>query len=193
MRLFLAIEPDDRARVALEETVTRLKRAAGERARAFRWSVPQALHITVHFLGEMEPASLSELQRVLEPPLDQPIFRAGTGAIGTFPADGTPRVVWLSISEGAGAMIRVHRQLADRLGHIRLPMDARPLTPHFTMARARDGERRDVRTAALMMRREPIETAAWTVKEITLFRSHLSSGPPRYEALGRTALAPGAT
>ena len=189
MRLFLAVELDALVREHLAERVVGLKREAGEASQAFRWTATANLHVTLHFLGEVDAARLGSLRAALIPPLRTPAFQASTGEVGTFPERGAPRVIWIGVHDGAAEMAEVHRELGGRLRQVGFDIDTRPFTPHVTVARARDRGRHAARYA-----RRPghgaSSTATWRVEQVTLFQSDTSVAPPKYVPLAATPLAP---
>ena len=67
-----------------------------------------------------------------------------------------------------------------------LPVDAKPVHPHVTLARARG--RRGVLPPDLVGDLPRVE-AGWIAREVAVVRSHLGGGPVRYEVLARVPLA----
>ena len=179
MRLFLGIAPDAPTREAIGAATARLESALGATATAFRWTRTDNVHVTLHFLGEVPPARLEALRRVIGEPIAEPPFAAGTGRFGAFPERGAPRVIWLGVDHGADAMTRLHAALAGRLRRLDIAVEDRPFTPHFTIARARD--RHGPRSVRDEIAAVPVATASWTVAAATLFRSDLSGAAPKYE------------
>jgi 2'-5' RNA ligase len=181
MRLFLGVAPDEQTRNAIAALRAGIEARLGAGARAFRWTLAGNLHVTLHFLGDVPPDRLDEVRRHLGAPVEQPAFAASTGRLGTFPGRGAPRVVWLAVDRGAAGMSRLQAVLADRLRQLDLPVESRPFTPHFTLARARD--RHAPRHVHRVLAEIDPPAAAWRVASATLFRSDLSGAAPKYEPL----------
>lgn len=187
MRLFLAVDLDEPLRQAAGRMADRIRRAAAIRqARAVRWVEPENLHVTLHFLGEVEDARARDLIQRLAPPLAAPAFEIGLGRTGVFPPQGPPRVLWIGIDPGASAMDAVHRELAARLTAADIPVEGRPLHAHVTMARLKQPVFADLR--GLASGTAPTTTGRCPVEHVTLYRSHLGPHGPRYEALARIPL-----
>jgi 2'-5' RNA ligase len=100
------------------------------------WVRAPHLHITLKFLGEVDPrqldgiiAAIATVARHCRP------FSLRLAGIGVFPNEAKPRVLWVGIDDGAQRLKRLHRDLELHLGQIGLPRDVRPLTPHLTLAR----------------------------------------------------------
>jgi RNA 2',3'-cyclic 3'-phosphodiesterase len=188
MRLFLALEPDDAVRQALAEVSAAARRAAGEIARALRWVTPENLHLTLHFLGDVDERARDRLVVALDAPLAAAPATVQLAELGTFPPHAPPRVLWVSLAPAA-PIDAVYRALAVRVTAAGLPIDPRPFSPHVTLARVRDREHRRVRDLLARVRSTSVPAVAWRVDRATLFQSDLSGPAPRYAALRRVVLA----
>lgn len=185
MRLFLAAELDAAARAAVAAAVGRLReRAERERrgsTRGVAWVDSRNLHLTLHFLGEIDEARWPALRDAAAPPLSAVPPRLALGGWGTFPPHGPSRVVWIGVAAGADGLAAAHAELGARLRAIGIVPDARPFSAHLTVGR--------VKTASgLFWRRvcdaeEAPVSGAWTLPACTLFQSHLSPAGPTYRAL----------
>ena len=146
-----------------------------------RWADADAWHVTLAFLGSIDPASVAEVvERLATVAEAHPATRSATGGLGGFPAPARARVAWYGIEDAHGRLARLAADVAVALG-----LDAsRPLRPHLTLARAR---------------REPVDLRSWLASasaptgvlaadRIELVRSHLGGGPARYETLAAITL-----
>src|SRR5438445_7102590 len=116
MRLFVAIELDDRSRVAIAGEQQRLKRILGEDARAtLKWVRPEHMHLTLAFLGEVDEGRSQALVEAMREPIPRPQAAIAFGGIGLFPPHGPPRVLWLGASSGEAEVIEIQRVVAERL------------------------------------------------------------------------------
>jgi 2'-5' RNA ligase len=78
--------------------------------------------------------------------------------------------------------------LRERLGLLGFPPGEHSFVAHVALGRARYPC--GVATlAGALWRASSIPPAPWRADEVVLFRSHLSAGGPRYEALARFAFA----
>jgi len=187
MRLFIAVDLDDAVRRHAGRLAERLARDLEPGARrAISWVSPRNMHLTLRFLGEVEPAAAAEVVGCLSGPLATPAFRVTTGGVGAFPPSGPPRVIWLGFSSGAEELSALQREIEARLGGHGLPREERPFRAHLTLGRVKGvvGVRaRDV-LAALV----PSPVAECAVDHVTLYESHLSPKGPTYTALARSGL-----
>lgn len=181
MRLFVALDVPD-------EVVERLAAAvAPVRARHpdLNWSATSSWHVTLAFLGEVEEGRLGEVVRVVGPVAGEGRrIDLRLGDAGRFGR----RVCWLGVvDDPAGEVALLGGRLQAALGEARLPVDAKPVHPHVTLARARG--RRGVLPRHLVDD-VPRVAGRWTADEVVLYRSHLGDGAPRYEPLHRFPLVP---
>ena len=191
MRLFLALKPDRSAEAQLGRRLLEVQGALGGTAAALRWTPAENIHVTIQFLGELDPGRAAHLQEHLGLALDEPPFRITLGAVGVFPERGHPRVVWLDVSDGRVPLTRLHAELGRRLKDAGMPLESRPLSPHLTLARVPDRERGRVsglRERLATLAPAPID---WLAERVTLYRSDLSGPVPRYEPVQEIALGGG--
>jgi RNA 2',3'-cyclic 3'-phosphodiesterase len=199
MRLFIAADLDDGARKAASDAAARL-RALSERerqgsTRGVRWVDARHLHLTLHFLGEIDEARLPSFTHVLAPALDLAPPRIGLAGWGVFPPRGPARVIWLGVSEGAEALASAHSALGQRLRAAGVTPEPRPFFPHLTVGRVKVPS--GLHWNRLAERVPPAPVAEWYLDACTLFQSQLSPAGPAHRALlsipfaGASAQAPG--
>jgi 2'-5' RNA ligase len=185
MRLFIAADLDDGARAAVAGAVTSL-RAQSERerrgsTRGVSWVDPRNLHLTLHFLGEVDEARMASLGKALAPPLDLDAPRIGVAGWGVFPPRGPARVIWIGVTAGADALGSAHAILGDRLRSAGIMPESRPFSPHLTVGRVKVPSGDHWSRLAAGAERDPM--GEWTLHACTLFQSHLSPSGPTYRAL----------
>jgi 2'-5' RNA ligase len=192
MRLFIAVDLDERARRRVWGTVSRLRRQCREISRdlvhVLRWKAPASLHLTVHFLGEVGVRRLPALRAALAQPLHLAPFDVEFGGLGVFPTDGEPRVVRLVIASGAGGLAAMHYELGTRLGKIGFQVEARPYTPHLTLARIRSSTSVSLGAVFDTLSIDPIGPSR--IDHADLYRSQASPAGSTYASVLRIPLAP---
>jgi 2'-5' RNA ligase len=181
VRLFAGVELPADARTAIEVATAPLRMTIP----GFRWVPAENLHLTLVFLGWMEAVDVEPIRASLEAAVaPAPPFVARLGATGRFPERGKVRVLWVGFTTAVDALTdladRARAGVADRV------TDARPFRPHVTVARARQ----PVRVGATAMAVPSLDNEVG-VDGVTLFRSHLGSPHPRYEAIARLGLQGG--
>jgi 2'-5' RNA ligase len=191
MRLFIAVELPPSVAAAAAAASEALRERVRQRAPHARlaWVAADRMHLTVRFLGEMNPDRVRAIAQALAAPLDDYPFPLTLGAAGAFPLRGAPRALWLAINEGRSALSAVEEAVSSRLDTLAVGRESRAFKPHLTLARVRDpsGLQRGEWLQGLV----PPPHAPGVVDAITLFESRLSSTGPTYTVLQRTSLRPG--
>ena len=187
MRLFIGVEIDERVRAAAAAIADALARQLGSRLDA-RWIPRLNLHITLVFIGEVEDSRRAEIIRTMDRPFAMRSFEIHVGGLGAFPSSGPPRVLWMGIGAGAGSLIELHGEVAERLAVLGIPREPRPYSPHLTIARIRAVHRRDYAVVRTMLRDVAAEAGTCRVHHVTVFRSRLSPKGADYEPLLRVPL-----
>jgi 2'-5' RNA ligase len=176
-RLFVALDLPAPVRDALGA----FGRGAADGDVALRAIAPDAIHVTLAFLGhrpldDSEPAA--EAVRATARPVPG---LALSDALWLSPR--RPHVLTIAIEDGDGALAALQAAVAASLAEaVGFRPEERPFRPHATVARVRRGAR--PRPTGL----PPVPRAAFAGEAVTLYRSHLGGGPARYEALERVAL-----
>jgi 2'-5' RNA ligase len=100
--------------------------------------------------------------------------------------------MWLGIARGREQLASLAHELDARLGaRVGFGTGSSPYHPHLTVARAVRGQPEAAAATIAALRTAAAGwSTAFDVREIRLYRSHLGSGPPRYEALASIALHP---
>lgn len=197
MRLFVAFALPDAVRDELG------RRVAAERRRlpAARWTPPENLHLTLVFLGAVEAGEVTDLEASLAAAFarHRPLTLRVTGA-GCFPPPPPrgkarrARVAWvgLEVAEGVDRLQAVQADVAAAAhGAVDFADDARPFSPHLTLARPREAWREEA-VALFTALFSPPAGDAFVVDHGLLVSSRLGGGPAGsslYRDLARFPLA----
>jgi RNA 2',3'-cyclic 3'-phosphodiesterase len=187
MRLFVAIDLDDRSRAAVAAEQERIRRVA--EATHPRWTNPAQLHLTLAFLGEVGPGLAAHVQQDFAEPVALKPFDLLLGGVGVFPPHGAPRALWIGARGGSAELLVLQQELASRLVRRGIPLETRPFSPHLTIARwkaSRPSDRRRV----LQHATDRI-IACVRIDHATLCQSRLSSQGATHTELARVALSGG--
>jgi 2'-5' RNA ligase len=145
-----------------------------------RLVAPQALHVTLVFLGykpEKEIPRIAELMRA-SVPAGEPPELAATGVKPVPPR--RPRLFALDLEDEGGRAVAVQAALSDAFAAENLYVpEKRPFWPHVTLARVKRG------AVAEPLEAPPPPASAWPADAVTLYRSTLLPQGARYDALER--------
>lgn len=185
----MALDPDDAVRAAVAAAVAGLRRAAGPAGRALRFGDPATVHLTLRFLGDVAEARVDGVAAavVVAAAGSRPLALELRGA-GAFPTPHRARVVWLGLTGDLAPLAALAGALDLGLAPLGFPPEARPFTPHLTVARARARGGAPGLAAALQAASTALAPVAWRAATLTLFESHLESGGARHVPLLRVPL-----
>lgn len=198
-RIFLAVPLPADIIAMVDRSVSDLKREDWP----VRWVTGSNAHITLHFLGDVEPERVELLRLGLEPVVaEHRHFRLRTADLGVFPNWKRPRVLWLGLYGPTHRLQTLHDAIGSYLTRLDFALDDKEFHPHITLGRVRDVRNAPARDLPMRIRRR-FEHATATgevshahplsvpVDEVHLIRSHLSSEGSRYEVLARFPLSGG--
>lgn len=187
-RLFLALTLPERLQDRLGEEIDRLRLSGA----AVAWVAPRKLHLTLRFLGEMDPGRLLTLD---------PLIReacAGTGALrllarglGAFPDASRPRVVWCGVEgedpDVAERLQDLHRRIERAARSEGFRPEKGGFEPHVTLGRVKS----PLNVSSLLERMGPAvrrEFGRFEATKLVLLESHLRASGSSYEEVQEFAL-----
>lgn len=130
MRLFVALEIPKEIRSALELFLKELRRIAPQA----KWVRAENLHVTLKFLGQVQPEKLSAVESALRAIRSaQPVTLDFRG-MGFFPNEKRPRVFWSGMEASANLKL-LAIDIDSSLHQLGFPLEVQPFTPHLTLAR----------------------------------------------------------
>jgi RNA 2',3'-cyclic 3'-phosphodiesterase len=104
-----------------------------------QWVRPEAMHLTLKFLGNVDEALLPEIERVMgEAAKGSRAFSLDVAGLGAFPDARAPRVLWTGLSGKADVLVDLAAGLDHRLERLGFSPEKKPLQPHLTLGRIKD-------------------------------------------------------
>ena len=192
IRSFIAIELSDEARTKITQLQSRLKSVA--RPNTVRWTVPQNIHLTLHFLGDVAVDDLEEVARAVGSAATScPAFLLNLSNLGCFPNTRRPRIVWVGVTGETDTLATLYQTLGEQL-HRRIGFqpESRPYAPHLTIGRVKQGvPQRRLSQLGQVLDQEISQVGQLVelpVIEIQLIQSDLKPGGPIYTPLARGKL-----
>jgi 2'-5' RNA ligase len=190
IRSFIAIELSDEARSVLADLQNRLKAVVPPKT--VRWTAPQNIHLTLHFLGEVEVNEVEQVSQAVKTAASncRPFSLTLTG-LGCFPNTRRPRIVWVGVRDKTETLVALHQNLGEGLNVINFKPEDRPYSPHLTIGRVKNGlPRRQLTQLGEVLDQEIRligELATLNVAELSLIKSELTPSGPVYTPLTRAA------
>jgi 2'-5' RNA ligase len=175
MRLFVAIEmpPDIRERITSYVSLLKPRLA---NARCVR---PEGMHITLKFLGNIADEKRQAIESTLRK-VRSPSFELSLENVGMFPNARSPRVLWVGINSGP-ELAALAAQVDLALATVGFAREKRAFTPHVTLARFKEGGKKQHVSSPIGESDLSFGTMAAT--EFHLYESKPSPEAARYSKL----------
>ena len=184
LRLFLAINPSVAIRARIEETVTRLRADAPE----LRWVATDRVHLTVRFLGEVDPSGVAGIQNAIDAAVAQHADAPITlDRVGAFPSFRRARVLWIGV-EPHPRLELLHHDVEGACVALGFEPEGRPFRPHLTVARVHDGTSVDTLRALARAARRVRLSETMNVESVDLMVSETTPIGSRYRLLHTSSL-----
>ncbi len=169
-RMFFALWPDEKLRLELARAALQIP--PGDAARA-HWVRTERYHLTLAFLGEIEPRQ-AEAAELAASQVQVAPFRLQLDTVGHF--EGA-NVVWIGPQGLPSELTQLKAELDRELLRYGLPVVGGKFTPHITCLRG-------VREAP----DAPPVRINWAVGEFVLVKSVIKPGASKYKVVRRWAL-----
>ena len=183
MRVFVAVDIGDAVRREAARVVgaLQMKLEAAKTPPKVVWVKPAALHVTIRFLGEVEPDQVERIKPLLADPIAMAPFEVQWRGIGTFPNNRHPRALWLGVINGAAQLAAIEAEISRRLTGASVEIDDRALLPHLTLGRVK------MAGAGIdwpkVLQSAEVKNATSFIDRVTLYQSTLSQYGPHYTEL----------
>ncbi len=189
-RTFVAIPLPPGIQTALAGLQRRLARHHSE---TIRWLEPGSIHLTLRFLGGIDPELAPDIAREIEEAATSTgRFRLRMAGTGTFPARGRPKVVWAGIEGEVKRLELLRARIEGALSRVGFDPEERAFLPHVTLGRTRPEVRPpyDWRAGqAFQKLKLGGPELEYAVDRVTLFRSHMHHEGVTHEALSESRLS----
>ena len=175
MRVFVAVDVGDAVRREVTRVVTTLtgKLEASKTPPKVVWVRPALLHVTIRFLGEVDPPDVERIQALLSPPIGLDPFELEWRGVGTFPSNRHPRALWFGVVNGAAPLAQLEAEVSRRLSSgPAVELADRAFLPHLTIGRVKMAGA-GVDWPKLLQSVE-VKRVTSIVDKVTLYRSELS-------------------
>lgn len=178
MRVFVALDIPEDARVALREFISKLAKTA----RGARWVRTEGMHLTLKFIGETKPETVEQIKSQLREVRSAAPADMRFRGIGFFPNERRPRVMWVGI-EASANLTELVGEIEKRMeSSIGIPRESRLFVPHLTLARF-DSEKGTTDLAKEVELLGPPEFGSARASEFHLYQSVLKRSGAEYTRL----------
>ncbi|MCJ7545314.1 MAG: RNA 2',3'-cyclic phosphodiesterase [Deltaproteobacteria bacterium] len=178
-RSFIAVELSKE----IAAGVRRIQGGLRERLAGVSWVRPEGIHLTLKFLGDVDPERIEGIASTSEEYVKAIApFTIGIRGCGGFPNPRNPRVIWIGVDDPSGQLKELQAKVEQGMEEMGITREARGYTPHLTIGRLRSGKGKgDVAQAFEAMK--GCDLGTMEVREICLFRSQLKPTGAEYTKL----------
>jgi len=188
IRSFIAIELPQELKLALSRLQGELKSASSV---PVRWVDPGNIHLTLKFLGDIDPAVTGQITATLENAAQgtHP-FDIEASGLGVFPNMERIQIMWVGLAGELEKLGQLQKRIDTCLTPLGFPPETKAFTPHLTLARVRDYARRDERKSLGEIINGTSFEQKYKIKvnAILLIKSQLTQEGPIYSRISTTAL-----
>jgi RNA 2',3'-cyclic 3'-phosphodiesterase len=174
-RLFVAIRPPEPIRDLLIDAM--------DDSADFRWQDEEQLHLTLRFVGEVEPPVATDLADALGQVRSDRLELRIAGA-GRFEQRNSG-ALWAGV-EPRPPLAALAAKVERACHSVGLEPERRAFHPHITLARWKGRRTREVHD--FLERNGGLSSDPFEVAELTLFESHLSRHGAHYQEVARYPL-----
>ena len=176
-RAFIAVELGDSSKIT--PLVSEIDKADA----GYKLVDPEAMHITLKFLGDTEERMVPEVQACIEAAVRNIApFDIGFKGYGAYPNVRRMRILWVGVT-GGEALVSIAKYLEDSLEELGFERENREFTPHITLGRLKGDfpKRTGVRAMDVLFDKfKDTDFGGCRVTRIILKKSELTPTGPIY-------------
>ncbi|HTY61096.1 MAG TPA: RNA 2',3'-cyclic phosphodiesterase [Acidobacteriota bacterium] len=132
MRTFIAIPLPNESQVILDQMQQSLRTCKAD----VRWVAIPSIHLTLKFLGEVDPEAIPKLsEKLQEESKNLRPFELSLQGLGCFPNARNPRVVWCGIEGATDSLLRLQAAVESASTKLGFAPENRSFRPHLTLGR----------------------------------------------------------
>lgn len=190
LRVFIAATAPPEVVAHLEQVQEQLQARSAEGV--VRWTRAGQFHLTLKFLGNIPSDGLPELELALQRACQgTPSLHVRVERLGCFPQANSPRVLWVGFSGDVARLCDLQNRIDAETRSFGEHQEDRSFHPHLTLGRvnkaASGRELRRLAQALQTIKADALGT--WTISQIDLIQSRLSSEGAQYTTLASVRLA----
>ena len=173
MRLFIAFDVPDE----VKEYMAKVQNIIGNNLAEIRWVKKEQMHLTLKFLGEVQPNTTEKIKDELRKIKFNP-FTVHLDSIGVFPSEDYIRVVWVGL-EPEDKVIELQNSIDEKLKE--LFKKEKDFKAHITLGRIKYVE--DKKQFFSELKDIKVDNIKFGVNNFKLMKSILARQGPVYEVV----------
>lgn len=146
-----------------------------------RWVRAENLHVTLKFIGEVDPQRIAAIRRALETVRSPAPVTLQFHGLGFFPNEKRPRVFWAAMGASPN-LAQIAADVETALEKVGIEREQREFSPHLTLARFDDVKLSKELDVAIQ-EKSAREFGAYETSEFHLYESKLKRSGAEYARL----------
>ncbi len=188
MRLFIAIDIDEKNKAALSGLQKQLISKADIRKSDAKWVRSEIIHLTLKFLGEVKDQRIARICDIVKDVVTRHRnFELDVESVGYFGGQKT-RVLWIGAGSGRDNLLELQKDLEEQLASAGWPKEARKFSGHLTLCRIRNPQA-GVKLAEISEDYKDFKLGTVPVDSVSVYQSQLTPTGPVYTLLGNYKLS----
>ncbi|UCE99483.1 MAG: RNA 2',3'-cyclic phosphodiesterase [Planctomycetota bacterium] len=187
MRVFIAIDIDEKIKKGLGDLQERLQSSADIKKGDVKWVKPENVHLTLKFLGEIKDEKVVEVCNIVENVASRHKgFELDIESVGYF-GGRSARVLWVGTGQGSDALCRLAEELEQELSLAGWPRENREFSGHLTLCRIKKPAA-GVEIARASEDYRDFKLGSVSADSVSVYQSQLKPTGPIYARLGNYKL-----
>ena len=187
MRCFIAIDIDDKMKTALGHLQKELASKAIVKKSDVKWVGPEAMHLTLKFLGEVKDENITSVCNIVKDAAEQAdSFELNIESVGCF-GGKSASVLWVGTGASSTNLGQLQKDMEERFAVAGWPKENRKFSGHLTLCRIRNSKA-GVKLAKVSEEYKDFKLGTISVDSISVYQSQLHSTGPAYTLLGNYKL-----
>lgn len=155
-----------------------------------RWVKAENIHLTLKFLGDMDPARIDEVADAMADAAHGRVpFKLSAKGVGVFPNIRRMRVIWVGLDGQLKELLELQHAMEDRLVSNGFPIERRRFSGHLTIGRSKGVIDAGMLQTA-MNDLQAFQSEPFGIDQVILYRSELHPTGSVYTQLRRVILPP---
>jgi 2'-5' RNA ligase len=182
MRVFIAIDIDDKIRKAIADVQKQLNAKVDIKKSDAKWVEPENIHLTLKFLGEISDEQLEEVKEITNTVAHaHQKFNLDIESVGSF-GGRSAKVVWIGASKGTDELLALQKDLDEQLTLADFPSEDREFSAHLTICRVRN-PKAGFKLAEAVGQFAKLKLGVISADAVCVYQSQLTPAGPIYTQL----------
>jgi 2'-5' RNA ligase len=187
MRCFIAIDISEGIKAGLVDLQQELADRVDIRKGDVKWVRPEAMHLTLKFLGEIKDVDVVNVCNIVKAVAARhKAFDFAVREVGHF-GGRSARVLWVGAGLDCDELQKLQEDLEEQLAEAGWPQEARKFSAHLTLCRIRNA-RAGAKLAGATGEYQDFDLGMLKATSVSVYESRLTPEGPIYTCLGNYRL-----